>query len=100
MFTIRIAATFVALAIAVPAFAQEAAPAPNSGDVVATAPDVSAEGQATAATAAVIPQLPRVTFVPEGNPFKLSAGDFKRFFRADTGRTLAYVAIVAIASAP
>jgi membrane-associated phospholipid phosphatase len=100
MFKIRIAIAFVAFAIAVPAFAQEAAPAPNTGDVVATAPDVAADGQSTAATAAIIPQLPRMTFVPDGNPFKLSAGDFKRFFRADTGRTLAYVAIVAVASAP
>ena len=47
-----------------------------------------------------VPQLPRVTPIVDGNPFKLVAGDFKNFFSADTGRTLAYVAIVAIASAP
>jgi membrane-associated phospholipid phosphatase len=100
MFKFRIATAVVALAIAVPAFAQEAAPAPTTGDVIANAPDGSADGQSAAASAATIPQLPRVTFVPEGNPFKLSAGDFKRFFRPQTGRTLAYVAMVAIAAAP
>jgi membrane-associated phospholipid phosphatase len=35
-----------------------------------------------------------------GNPFKLIAGDFKNFFSADTGRTMGYVSLVAIASAP
>ena len=47
-----------------------------------------------------VPQLPRVTPTLEGNPFKLGASDFKIFFRADTARTLGYVAIFAIASAP
>ena len=34
------------------------------------------------------------------NFFKLSGGDFKNFFSADTARTLAYTSIVAIGSAP
>jgi membrane-associated phospholipid phosphatase len=101
MFKVRILATVLcSFALAAPAFAQEPAPAPTAGDVAAVAPDGSADGQATAASAATIPQLPRVTPIPEGNPFKLSAGDFKHFFSRDTGRTLSYVSIVAIASAP
>ena len=101
MFKVRILATALcAFVLAVPAFAQEPAPAPNTGDVAAVAPDGSTEGQAAVASAVTIPQLPRVTPIPEGNPFKLAAGDFKHFFSADTGKTLAYVSMVAIASAP
>ena len=45
-----------------------------------------------------IPQLPRgIARSSNGNPFKLVAGDFKNFFSRDTGRTLSYVAIVAVA---
>lgn len=87
---------------AVPAFAQEQpAPSPNAGDTAASAP-----ATVTAAAAAdgeqrppaiTIPALPRVM---TGNPLKLSAGDFKHFFSGDTARTLSYVAIFAIASAP
>ena len=69
--------------------------------VAATAPDGSTPeqlpvepGNRRSATAAASRRS------PEGNPFKLGAGDFKNFFSADTGRTLGYVAIVAIASAP
>ena len=101
MFKVRILATALcAFVLAVPAFAQEAAPAPNTGDVTAVAPDGSTEGQTAVASAVTIPQLPRVTPIPEGNPFKLAAGDFKHFFSRDTGKTLAYVSMVAIASAP
>lgn len=98
--TVRIVASALfACVIAVPALAQEPVPAPNTGENVAAAPDGTVDGQAPAATGPAVPQLPRV-MVPEGNPFKLSAGDFKHFFSADTGRTLAYVSMVAIGSAP
>jgi membrane-associated phospholipid phosphatase len=100
MFKIRILATAFAFACAVPAFAQEQVPAPSTGETAAATPDGSAEAQATVASAAVIPQLPRVTPVPQSNFFKLSAGDFKHFFRADTARTLAYTSMVAIGTAP
>lgn len=100
MFKVRIlATTLCALAFALPAFAQEPVSTPNTGDVAVVVPDGSAAGQVTGASAATIPQLPRV-MIPEGNPFKLSAGDFKHFFSPDTGRTLAYVSMVAIGSAP
>ena len=88
MFKVRILATAIfAAAMAVPAFAQEPG---------------SAEGEAPAAEAATTPQppLPRVMPVPKTNVFKLSAGDFKHFFSADTGRTLAYTSMVAISTAP
>ena len=100
MFKIRILATAFAFACAVPALAQEQVPASPTGETAAATPDGSTEPQATVASAAVIPQLPRVTPVPESNFFKLSAGDFKHFFSADTGKTLAYTSIVAIAAAP
>ena len=99
MFKVRILATAFAFACAVPAFAQEQAPASTAADAAAT-PDGSTESQTAVASAAVIPQLPRVTPVPETNFFRLSAGDFKHFFSADTGKTLAYTSIVAIAAAP
>jgi len=100
MLKVRILATACAFAIAFPAFAQEPVPVPNTGDVAAVAADGPADGQATLASAATIPQLPRATPVPESNFFKLSAGDFKHFFSADTGRTLAYTSMVAISTAP
>ena len=87
-------------AIAVPAFAQEPVPAETPDTVAATTPDESTPEQLPATAGNAVPQLPRVTTIVDGNPFKLSAGDFKNFFSADTGRTLGYVAIVAIASAP
>jgi membrane-associated phospholipid phosphatase len=98
MFKVRILATALAFACAVPAFAQEQAPVASTSE--AATPDGSTEPQATVASAAVIPQLPRVAPVPETNFFKLSAGDFKHFFSASTGRTLAYTSIVAIGAAP
>ena len=101
MSKVRLVATSVfAFAIAVPAFAQEPIPAANTGEVVAAAPDSSVDGQAPGAKELTIPQLPPAMVVPQGNLFKLSAGDFKHFFSADTGRTLAYVSLVAIGSAP
>jgi len=93
-----IASALVALAIAVPAVAQQPIPAEN-GDVVAT----------TAPDGSQVPQLPPApprelqgltTPVESGNLFKLAASDFKHFFRSDTARVFAYVSIVAVATAP
>jgi membrane-associated phospholipid phosphatase len=86
-----------ACALAVPAFAQ--APSGETPDAAtAVVPDGSS---ADAQPPLIIPQPPPASseFV-NGNPFKLSAGDFKNFFSPDTARTLAYVSLFAIASAP
>src|SRR5688500_4509763 len=100
MFPARFFATALfACAIAVPAYAQEPAPAETPESVAATAPDASSTEKAPV-TAGAIPELSRETVIVEGNPFKLSVGDFKNFFRLDTAKTLSYVAIVAVASAP
>ena len=89
-------------AMAAPAYAQSPVPVESPGGESATtsAPDESTEPQLPATGASAVPQLPRVTEVSQGNPLKLSAGDFKHFFSKDTARTLSAVAIVAIASAP
>ena len=101
MFPARLlACALFACACAVPAFAQEPVPAETPETGTSTAPDGSLTEQALAAAANDIPQLPRVTQFVDGNPFKLSAGDFKNFFSRDTGKTLSAVAIVAVASAP
>lgn len=101
MLPVRILACAIfACAFAVPAFAQEPVPAETPDTVAAAAPDGTLTEQALAAAANDIPQLPRVTHIVDGNPFKLSAGDFKNFFSLDTGKTLSAVAIVAIAAAP
>jgi membrane-associated phospholipid phosphatase len=76
-----LAIALVASVLVVPAYAQ----APNAADA-------SADGQAV--------QLPRTSPIPETNAFKLSAGDFKHFFRYDTLKTLSIVGVVAVASAP
>ncbi len=101
MFQVRIlaCALFVS-AVAVPAFAQEPVPAQPADTVAATAPDGSTTEQLPAPGPNGVPQLPRVSHDPEGHPLKLAAGDFKNFFSGDTGRTLAYTAIVAVAAAP
>jgi membrane-associated phospholipid phosphatase len=87
--------------MAVPAFAQEPAPAAPNGEVVATntaaAPDASGEPQLPKPGTL---QLPSTSPVQSSNPFKMVAGDFKNFFSGDTGRTLAYTSIVAIGAAP
>ena len=101
MLPVRILACAIfTCAFAVPAFAQEPVPAETPDTVAAAAPDGTLTEQALAAAANDIPQLPRVTHIVDGNPFKLSAGDFKNFFSLDTGKTLSAVAIVAIAAAP
>ena len=101
MSSIRLVASVVfACAVAVPAFAQEPAPVENPDTVAATAPDGSPTEQLATPGGLTIPQLPRETEIVDGNPFKLAAGDFKNFFSRDTGHTLAYSAIVAVAVAP
>jgi membrane-associated phospholipid phosphatase len=100
MFHVRqlVCALFVC-AIAVPAFAQE--PAVPAGEVAAVStPDGSTEAQLPTTGANGVTQLPREMAKPESNAFKLVGGDFKNFFSADTGRTMGYVALFAIASAP
>lgn len=100
MFRVRLLATALfACAIAVPAFAQEPVPT-EPADTVATAPDGPTTEQLPAPPVNAAPELPRVSHDPEGSPLKLIASDFKNFFSGDTGRTLSYTAIVAIASAP
>ena len=96
----HLACAIFALSIAASAFAQEAVPVETPGTVASTAPDGSTTEQLPVPADSAVPQLPRVTPTFDGNAFKLTAGDFKNFFSADTGRTLSYVAIVAIASAP
>jgi membrane-associated phospholipid phosphatase len=95
-----LASALFACAVAVPAFAQEPVPAETPDTVAAHTPDGATAEQLPAAPGSAVPQLPRGTQIVDGNPFKLAAGDFKNFFSRDTGRTLGYVAIVAIASAP
>lgn len=89
-----VAIALFACSLAVPAFAQAPAETP---DAAAAAPDGSS---ADAQAALTIPQLPPSTTIVDGNPFKLSAGDFKNFFSADTVKTMSYVSLFAIASAP
>ena len=94
-----LATALLACAIAAPAFAQEPVPAESPETVTADAPDASTTVQ-TPVTTGAIAEVSRETVIVDGNPFKLSAGDFKNFFSFDTGKTLSYVAIVAVASAP
>ena len=94
------ASTLFAVAVAVPAFAQEAPPAdPVDAIAAATAaaPDDSGDPQLPRPGTL---QMPLTSPEQSSNPLKLVAGDFKNFFSGDTGRTLAYTSIVAIATAP
>lgn len=94
----RLAACFLMVcALAVPAAAQEAVPAENVGDRAAL---VVPSGDEAAASPQVVRPLPPATVVETTNVFKLTAGDFKNFFSADTAKVMSYVAIVAIATAP
>lgn len=95
-----LATALFACAIAVPAMAQEPVPAETPDTVAANAPDGSSPEQLPAGGGLTIPQLPPATVIVDGNPFKLSAGDFRNFFSSDTSRTLSYVAVFAVASAP
>jgi membrane-associated phospholipid phosphatase len=101
MSKLRILATAFACAWAFPAFAQEPVQTHNTSDVAAVAPDSSVDAQTGGVSASAVPQLPRVSPVPDTtNFFKLAGGDFKNFFSADTAQTLAYTSIVAIGAAP
>ena len=101
MFSVRLfASALFACAIAVPAFAQAPAPAETPDTVASSAPDGAAPEQYPAGAGGTVPQLPRDTVIVDGNPFKLGARDFKNFFSTDTAKTMGYVSIVAIASAP
>ena len=101
MFRVRLLATALfACAIAVPAFAQEPIPAEPADTVATAAPDGTTTEQRPPTPVNAVPELPRVSHDPEGNPLKLVASDFKNFFSGDTARTLSYTAIVAIAAAP
>ena len=105
MFHVRkLACALFVCAIAVPAFAQE--PAVPEAEVATVAkPDGSIGAQRPVpGTQLPVPGVTAASQLPEekanGNPFKLMASDFKNFFSADTGRTMGYVSLVAIASAP
>jgi len=93
------ASALVALSVVVPAYAQETNTTTPVSEVAATSPDGTTPEQLPP-TGLRIPQLPAASPIIDGNPFKLSAGDFKNFFSRDTGKTLAYVAVVAVGSAP
>ena len=82
-------------ALSSPAWAQS--PIPAEGEAEATA------AVATTPDGTQVPQAPHIsptTPVETTNIFKLSAGDFKNFFRTDTAKVMSYVALVAIATAP
>ncbi|HWI18478.1 MAG TPA: phosphatase PAP2 family protein [Vicinamibacterales bacterium] len=98
MFQVRLfAIALFACSLAVPAFAQAPGEAPDAA-AAAVVPDSSS---ADAQPPLTIPQLPPASSeIVDGNPFKLSAGDFKNFFSADTAKTMTYVSLFAIASAP
>jgi membrane-associated phospholipid phosphatase len=96
----RVAACFLVIcALAVPAWAQDPLPAENPGGSAALiTPETD---QATPAPQLVRPtEILPATAVETSNIFKLSAGDFKNFFRADTAKVMGYVSLVAIATAP
>lgn len=91
-----------ACALAVPALAQAPVPAENTESTTAAAPVEGASSEQVPQGTGIAPQLPLTssTIFEDGNPFKLAVTDFKKFFSADTARTMAYVGIVAIGSAP
>ena len=82
-------------ALSSPAWAQSPAPAEGERDDTAAAANTPDGTQAKQA-----PHVAPTTPVETTNVFKLSAGDFKKFFRADTAKVMSYVALVAIATAP
>ena len=89
------ACSVLVCALSSPAWAQSPVPAEGAGEntaAVANTPDGTQVPQA--------PHIAPMTPVETSNIFKLTAGDFKNFFRADTAKVMSYVALVAIASAP
>ena len=93
-----VACLLVISALATPAWAQAPVPTENPGDSAALiTPETD---QATPAPQLVRPEVLPATAIETSNIFKLSAGDFKNFFKADTAKVMGYVSIVAIATAP
>jgi membrane-associated phospholipid phosphatase len=93
MHALRLAVCSVLVcALSSPAWAQSPIPAEGESENTAAAPDGTQVPQA--------PHIAPATSVETTNIFKLSAGDFKNFFRADTAKVMGYVGLVAIATAP
>lgn len=99
-FTRFVTGALFVCAFAVPAVAQEPVPAETQEAVAVATPDGASAVQAPVIAGSTIPQLPRATVFEEGNPFKLTAVDFRKFFSPDTGRMLSYTALFAVAAAP
>src|SRR5687767_7982516 len=82
-------------ALSAPAWAQSPVPAEGTAEstvAVAKTPD----GTQVPPAPHIAPETP----VETTNIFKLTAGDFKNFFGIETVKTMSYVALVAIATAP
>ena len=103
MHVFRVAACFlVVFALAVPAWAQQPLPTENPGDAAAAlvTPETEQNPQAPQVVRPVPPEILPATATETTNFAKLSAGDFKNFFSFDTAKTMGYVSLVAIATAP
>lgn len=90
------ACSVLVCALSSPAWAQSPVPAEGATGNTAAAATAPGDGQVPQAPVGISP----ATQVESTNIFKLTAGDFKNFFRADTAKTMGYVALVAIATAP
>jgi membrane-associated phospholipid phosphatase len=100
MHGLRLAAcSLILCALAVPALAQEPLPAENTGDSTAALTTPAADQSAQVIRPVPVEPVP-ASQIETSNPLKLVAGDFKNFFSFDTAKTLSYVSIVAIATAP
>ena len=86
-------------ALTAPAWAQEPLPAENPGDS-ATAAATPEAGQVVMPPTARPVDIPAASAAETTNVLKLTAGDFKNFFRKDTAKVMSYVALVAIGTAP
>ena len=100
MFLRVVASALVACALSVPAYAQapETVTAAAGEALVVPTPD----GPKAQTPVGVVPntQLPKTSPVQDGNLFKLTAGDYKNFFRYDTLKTVSYFGVAAVALAP
>lgn len=100
MHGLRLAAcSLMFCAMAVPAFAQEPLPAENTGDSAAAVITPAVDQNAQVIRPVPVEPAP-ASQVESSNVLKLVGGDFKHFFSVDTAKTLGYVSIVAIATAP
>lgn len=84
------------VAIAVPAFAQDATPAESARVESPGAGQLPRPGQPLPPEMV----LPRTTELESGNFFKLVGSDFKNFFSSDTAHVMAYTSVAAIGAAP